>query len=373
MKIPKIPKKKIREPKPLAKSNTKPLENPIKKKNHNSLNVSRNAVPPPQKTTKTTTSASTSVSVNEEKKFTMLTIYGNKGGTGKTAIAGSLSRFACAKELKVLVIDCDPLCNFTSTVLTKEEHQAYMKSLENQVPGDPNNQDVASKLGNLFAYGKKFNVNPIRYFVKGSNDKVFFDVIPGSTTAGWEYITRQIGNELEYTECPLNYGMVFRFLAEQYVKERGYNLVILDMNAVLGALNQSALMCSDYCLVPCKLDEFSKQSFQSIFDVLFRDPSLMNRFENRLKMLGFVPNMVQVGDDFKLSNDQKEMLEDFKTFFSKVFKGFCVDEERIYSTFFHLSKKEKFEGFVSEVKDVNQVRSNELALFFDWVCQLIKL
>lgn len=376
----KIPKKKTTNTTKTTKTaKTNPLNKNISKKGNRkkTTNISKEVLLSPKTTTitktitKTSVSTSTSVKEKNKEKFKIVSVYCHKGGNGKTEIAYAIARLAAKYGKRVLVIDLDRQCNFTSKVV-KGGFEAYVKTLQEQIPGDSNNQDVASKLNDLFTFGKKLTVNPIRYSVDGSKNESFLDVIPGSINMN--SIINQIAEELKNPNIPLNYAMGLRYLAEAYVKERGYDLVVFDLNPELSTLNTDALMCSDYCLVPCKLDDFSMQSFYTMYEGLFSDPFLMKRFSNRLKMLGFVPNMVQVGDDFQLNVNQKGKLEQFKTTFFKLFGSFCVDKELIYSTFFHFSKSETFKNLFSDIKDDHgEIRENQFVLFFKWFSDLIKL
>lgn len=158
----------------------------------------------------------------------IITITNNKGGTGKSTTAQTLSIGLSLKGKKVLLIDFDPQANTTKTF--------NLKNSQNTIT------DVLSG---------KCNISDAIYQCKG------IDIIPTN-------------NNLLNIEIILNSNKEYEFTKYKQLKmhlqqvSNYYDYIIIDTAPNLSLLTTNAIYSSDYVLIPLLADIYSIEGLATI-------------------------------------------------------------------------------------------------------------
>jgi cellulose biosynthesis protein BcsQ len=209
----------------------------------------------------------------------IISLFNHKGGVSKTTTAFNLGWAMADRGKRVLIVDADPQCNLTGTVLGFDGVGDFSVFYKNN-PGanisdclTPIFQGTGSKLApatitltpnkNLFLLAGNIdlseNETQISVALSTSTAIPALQNIPGSVCA------------------------LLRMTAEA----NKLDAVIVDMSPSVGALNQCLLMGSDYFIVPTSPDYYCNQAISSLARVLprwnaslslFRTPTLLYPF-----------------------------------------------------------------------------------------------
>jgi chromosome partitioning protein len=190
----------------------------------------------------------------------IISLFNHKGGVSKTTTAFNLGWALAAKGKKVLLVDGDPQCNLTGTVLGFEG-QSDFEAFYKKVPQ-----------GNLCgALGPAFNSTPAPLApaaVQATSQKNL-SILAGHI----DLATYEAQLAVAFTtsaalpvmrNLPGAAGVLLRTTAQK----NGIDVVLIDMSPSVGALNQSLFLASDYFIVPTSPDYFCYLAVQSLSKVL---------------------------------------------------------------------------------------------------------
>ncbi len=245
---------------------------------------------------------------------TIVTVFNNKGGVGKTTLTFHLAHALGQLGKKVLLIDLDPQCNLTIFSLSMEQiHDIWVA--EDAFVEDYN---AARDSAGIDAFQELLaEPRSVHFSLKPTEDGtaepaslpppvVIGDnvhLVPGRLTL--HLFEAKVGERWSgiYQGDPLAIRTATRIraLAHEYSTSYGeYDLVILDTSPSLGALNRNLLSLADGFIIPCAPDLFSvygirnignalhawKKQFDSIFHFL-SDPK-RNQFPGKfVKFMGY--------------------------------------------------------------------------------------
>jgi cellulose biosynthesis protein BcsQ len=186
-----------------------------------------------------------------------LVFFNNKGGVGKTTLAANVAAYLNMHlQRRVLLIDADPQCNATQSILSDElcekiylsdrpRHQtlhSYLKPLDQ---GEPS---INSSISPILASTNRFNTDIIpghpNMSVVEDRLSAAWTGLQGADTAGY-----RITNWCTQLLQPL---------------QDRYDLIIFDVGPSLGALNRSIILASDYIVTPFGCDIFSLLGINNI-------------------------------------------------------------------------------------------------------------
>jgi chromosome partitioning protein len=209
----------------------------------------------------------------------IISLFNHKGGVSKTTTAFNLGWAMADRGKRVLIVDADPQCNLTGTVLGFDGVEDFAKFYKDN-PG----ANISECLTPVFSGAGK-PLEPAK-ISKTPNDNLFLlagniDLSESETQVSVALSTSAAIPALQ--NIPGSLCALLRMTAE----EHKIDAVIIDMSPSVGALNQCLLMGSDYFIVPTSPDYYCNQAITSLARVLprwnlgvaqFRVPSLLYPF-----------------------------------------------------------------------------------------------
>lgn len=186
-----------------------------------------------------------------------IAFFNNKGGVGKTTLACNLASYLnIEKGKRVLLIDADPQCNATQSVLPEEKIEEIYLS---------DNSDIQTLYDSLkpFEDGDA-NISLTLEPILASTNRFRTDLIPGHPrmsivedrlSDAWSDLRRRETRGYRITNWASQ-------LLEKF--DERYDLAIFDVGPSLGALNRSIILSSDYIVTPFGCDIFSLLGIKNI-------------------------------------------------------------------------------------------------------------
>nr|DAD86099.1 MAG TPA: ParA [Siphoviridae sp. ctGyV19] len=234
-----------------------------------------------------------------------------KGGVGKTTLSLGVADYLSEQGYNVLVIDADPQFNSTQALLDTYKAKGY--------------DDIESEKN---YYNNKIFPNHKTIY------KLFMPQIDMNTsysTPKAEDLIVDLKEHLDLVCGDLNLVLVNKVSDHTFVNRirnfiednelrKKYDLIIIDCPPTLTIYTDSALMASDYYLIPNRIDRYSIVGIESLQKAV---KNLIREERINLACLGLVYTMVKKD----LSPKQRRIKESFE---SKK----AVDDIDIFSTVF---------------------------------------
>ena len=247
----------------------------------------------------------------ESKTGKVISVINMKGGVGKTTLSVGIADWLAnyGDDKKVLLVDADPQFNATQALLDNYKAQGY---------SDPESEE------NFYSV----EVVP--------NEKTIFRLFKPQTQLGQMYSSPQkddviisLTNNLDILCGDLNLVLVNKSNDYTYVKRirnfiednellKDYDYIIIDCPPTLTIYTDSALMASDYYLIPNRIDRYSIVGIDSLQTAV---KNLVREERISLKCLGLIYTMVNnpLGakqQRIKTSFESKRAVNDIEIFSS---------------------------------------------------------
>lgn len=201
----------------------------------------------------------------------VLTFFNNKGGVGKTSLVYHLAWMLSDMDYRVLACDLDPQANLTAVFLDE-------KSLENL--WDENDLASASK-NTIFECVKPLtevgdlhppHLQRISWHLDfGENN---LRLIPGDLALAEfeDILSTEWPNAMGSSNLYRSFRILTAFSAimQKGATEMDASIILADVGPNLGAINRSALIASDYVVVPLGADLFSLRGLRNLGPTLKR-------------------------------------------------------------------------------------------------------
>lgn len=230
----------------------------------------------------------TSQSDVRTKEAKVVSIINMKGGVGKTTLCIGIADYLAhyRKKKKILVIDADPQFNSTQALL-----DAYLK-------GDYF-ADILPKqktINRLFRPQVDFS----QHYESPKADEIIVEL---SDTL--DILCGDLNLVLANKSSDYSYvRRLNRFIKDNNLKEV-YDLILIDCPPTLTIYTDSALMASDYYLIPNRIDRYSIIGISSLQKAI---NNLKREEEINLECLGLVYTIIET----ELTKKQREMKETFE-------------------------------------------------------------
>jgi len=192
----------------------------------------------------------------------VLTFFNNKGGVGKTSLVYHLAWMLAGMGKRIVTCDLDPQANLTAAFLDEENLEGLW------VDGDAKTPNTIYKcIQPLTAVGDL--VAPKLEMITPN-----LALLPGDLAlSGFE---DQLSSEWPQGLGDANLFRPFRVLtafwqvAQLSAQQHGADLILMDVGPNLGAINRSALIASDFVIVPLGADLCSLQGLRNLGPTLKR-------------------------------------------------------------------------------------------------------
>ena len=202
----------------------------------------------------------------------IISLFNHKGGVSKTTTAFNLGWAMANRGNKILIVDADPQCNLTGTVLGFDGVSDFTDFYQ-QNP----NANISDCLSPIFqATGKPLaaaNITPTtnpRLFLLAGN----IDLAENETQIAVALSTSAAIPALQ--NIPGSLCALLTLTAEVH----DIDAVIIDMSPSVGALNQCLLMGSSHFIVPTSPDYYCNQAISSLARVLPRWNATVAQFRS---------------------------------------------------------------------------------------------
>lgn len=202
-------------------------------------------------------------------KAPIITFFNNKGGVGKTSLIYHLAWMFASLGKRVVVADLDPQANLTAALLDEEQIE---KLWENPLIGTTIFQCIKplTGVGDI--------AEPILQKITTNLHLIPGDVALSSyeDTLATEWPTSMGDNNLYR---PMRILSSFWQVIQKAVSQVKADMVFVDIGPNLGAINRSALLATDYVVIPLGADLFSLQGLKNLGPAL---RSWKNLWQKRL-------------------------------------------------------------------------------------------
>lgn len=192
----------------------------------------------------------------------VLTFFNNKSGVGKTSLVYHAAWMLSELDRTVLVVDLDPQANLTAAFLD-EDALAELWDGRASSSGGTIHQCVAplAQVGDVRAPE-----------LRRPSDRLY--LLPGDLAlSGFEdLLSTEWPNCLGSTNLYRAFRVITAFwqVVQAGARESGADIVLIDVGPSLGAINRSALIATDYVVVPLAADLFSRQGLRNLGPTLRR-------------------------------------------------------------------------------------------------------
>jgi len=186
----------------------------------------------------------------------VLTFFNNKGGVGKTSLVYHLAWKLSDLGHRVLTCDLDPQANLTAAFLSEDELE--------KIWGD---DAGASGRTIMQCIAPLTEVGDIRSpaTVEISPELA---LLPGDLAlAGFEeFLSAEWPNALGSANLhrPFRLLTAFSTVIQSGAEQTGASIVLVDVGPNLGAINRSAMIATDFIVVPLAADLFSLQGLRNL-------------------------------------------------------------------------------------------------------------
>jgi chromosome partitioning protein len=184
----------------------------------------------------------------------VLTFFNNKGGVGKTSLAYHLAWMFTEQGKNVLAADLDPQANLTAAFLDEDrlfeiwEDDAHPSTIFRCV------QPLLG-VGDLLP-AKTVPISP------------HLNIVPGDLAlSGFEdQLSEQWPKSMgdNNLERPFRVLTAFWQIIQQAADACGADIILIDVGPHLGAINRSALIATDYVLIPLGADLYSLAGLRNL-------------------------------------------------------------------------------------------------------------
>ncbi|VVD31047.1 ParA family protein [Paraburkholderia dioscoreae] len=199
----------------------------------------------------------------------VVAVANQKGGIGKTTLTRHLAFHAIENGLRALVVDLDPQANLTKTML----HVAMRCSAGDELP------DIDPASGAHLLFQTAVGLRPMQ-------------ICPGvSLLAG----TPELGDAitLPVEQIPKDAPTVLRELNDTF------DFCFIDTPPTMSNLIFAGLVCADYVVMPCDIDEDATDGLTTLFHNI---NVTRQRWNPALQVLGVLPNKVNKRRNYDVEN-----------------------------------------------------------------------
>ena len=224
----------------------------------------------------------------------VISIINMKGGVGKTTLSLGFADLLSEQGKSILLIDADPQFNATQAMLD------YYKKTESEEDENYYTREILANVKTIYRlFRPQVDMNQA-YSTPTSSDIIInlksnLDMLCGDLNL----VLVNKSNDNRYVKRIRN------FIEDNKLKEK-YDYIFIDCPPTLTIYTDSALMASDYYLIPNRIDRYSIVGIDSLQKAV---TSLINEERIPLKCIGLVYTMI----DSTISPKQQRIKSNFES------------------------------------------------------------
>lgn len=189
----------------------------------------------------------------------VVAFFNNKGGVGKTTLVYHIAWMFADQGLRVIAGDFDPQANLTSAFLDEERLEQIFDDKKHELTIFGCLQPLKKGIGDI--------ASP---HIEAVSDRL--GVIPGDMALSTfeDQFSEVWPKCLDGDERAFRVTSAFWRIAQRAAKKHGAQVILIDLGPNLGAINRTALIASDFVVVPLGPDLFSIMGLQNLGPTLRR-------------------------------------------------------------------------------------------------------
>lgn len=210
----------------------------------------------------------------------VISLINMKGGVGKTTLTINIAHFLSERnDKKILIIDIDPQFNATQCLFSGEEYVKYIKEKKDTIVS-------------LFDDSIRTTVSSVEG-IKEEQPRLLSDIKPFEVSDELHILP---GN-LELFKLSMSSGSGRENRLKQYIRQinasQSYDYVLIDTPPTPSVWMTSALIASDYYLIPVKPDPMSFVGIDLLENII---SSKRDAYDLTIKCIGLIFTMVERED-----------------------------------------------------------------------------
>jgi chromosome partitioning protein len=184
----------------------------------------------------------------------VLTFFNNKGGVGKTSLVYHLSWMFAELKKRIVVLDLDPQANLTAAFLDEDDIDRIWET-EKGPTTIYRSVHPLTEVGDI----EPVTLRPIARNLHLIPGDVALASFEEALSGAWP---ESMGDTNLYR--PFRLLTAFWQVAQLAAQQVNADLILIDVGPNLGAINRSALIASDFVVVPLGADLFSLQGLKNL-------------------------------------------------------------------------------------------------------------
>lgn len=237
----------------------------------------------------------------------VISIINMKGGVGKTTLSIGLADILASQGYSILLIDADPQFNATQAMLDDYKTSGYT-----DIESETNfyNEQILSTGRTIYKLFRP-QTDMLHLYETPTVDELIVSLTENLDMLCGDLNLVLVNKVSDHTFV----RRIKNFIEDNELKEK-YDYIIIDCPPTLTIYTDSALMASNYYLIPNRIDRYSIvgiDSLQKAVNILIREERI------GLKCIGLVYTMVNVSmpakqQKIKLSFESKKSVNDIDIF-----------------------------------------------------------
>jgi cellulose biosynthesis protein BcsQ len=187
----------------------------------------------------------------------VLTFFNNKGAVGKTSLVFHLAWMLSEMGKRVVAIDLDPQANLTSAFLSEDDLEVLW---------DPD--DTSSRSNTIYQCVRPLTEVGDVQSPQTQRINSRLHLVPGDLAlAGFEdFLSQEWPNALGSGSLYRPFRVLTSFwqVGQLAAQQHNAEIILADVGPNLGAINRSALIGTDYVVIPLAADLFSLQGLRNL-------------------------------------------------------------------------------------------------------------
>lgn len=235
----------------------------------------------------------------------VISVINMKGGVGKTTLSIGIADYLSEEGKSVLLIDADPQFNSTQALLDEYKSKGY-EDVDNE--SNYYSEKILPQEKTIYRLFKT-QINMMHSYTSPKSDEVIINLKENLDILCGDLNLVLVNKVSDYTFIK----RIRNFIYDNKLDEK-YQYIIIDCPPTLTIYTDSALMASDYYLIPNRIDRYSIvgiDSLQTAVNNLIREERI------KLKCLGLVYTMVGTStkqNNIKTSFESKKAVNDIDIF-----------------------------------------------------------